>query len=148
MDHSGVIIIGGGPAGSTAASLLAAGGTRVLVLEKERFPRFHIGESMLPQSGPVWQRLGVLEAMKARDMVKHGARFVCSQTERETTYSFEVAFDASAKSALQVPRADVDDMLLRRSEALGAEVRHLWGPRCAPWRTTRSGSIATAATAG
>jgi flavin-dependent dehydrogenase len=126
MNHLDAIIIGGGPAGSTAASLLAAGGARVLVLEKERFPRFHIGESMLPQSRPIWQRLGVLEAMNERYMVKHGARFVCSRTERETTYYFDDAFDASAKSAFQVPRADFDDLLLRRSEALGAEVRHLW----------------------
>ncbi len=121
-----VIIIGGGPAGSTAASLLATGGARVLVLEKEQFPRFHIGESMLPQSHKIWERLGVLETMYERYMVKYGARFVCSRTERETTYYFEDAFDASVKSAFQVQRADFDDMLLRRSEALGAEVRHRW----------------------
>src|SRR3954470_22731005 len=111
MNHLDAIIIGGGPAGSTAASLLAAGGARVLVLEKERFPRFHIGESMLPQSRPIWERLGVLDTMNERYMVKHGARFVCSRTERETTYYFDGAFDSSATSAFQVPRADFDDML-------------------------------------
>ncbi len=67
------IIIGGGPAGSTAATLLARAGRRVLVLERERFPRFHIGESLLPYSMPVFERLGVREVLDRTFLHKHGA---------------------------------------------------------------------------
>lgn len=126
MESVDVLVIGGGPAGSTVASLLAKGGVRALVLEKEHFPRFHIGESMLPQSLKIWKRLGVVEKMHERYMVKHGARFLCSRTERVQTYSFADAFDSSVDYAFQVPRADFDQMLLEHSANLGATVRHGW----------------------
>jgi len=124
-----VLVIGGGPAGSTVATLLAKEGVDTLVLEKDSFPRFHIGESMLPQSMKIWQRLGVMDKLHARYIVKHGARFLCSRTERQQSYFFEEAFDASVAYAFQVPRADFDELLLRHSEESGAKVRHGWEVR-------------------
>src|SRR5687768_7700851 len=71
-----VLIIGGGPAGSTAAALLAEKGRRVVLLEKDRHPRFHIGESLLPQNLRLFDRLGIRDAVAAIGVHKPGARFV------------------------------------------------------------------------
>ena len=71
-----VAIIGGGPAGSTAAALLAQAGRRVVVLEREAHPRFHIGESLLPRNLDILQRLGVLDAVRRIGVHKPGAEFV------------------------------------------------------------------------
>ncbi len=117
-----VIVAGGGPAGSTTASFLRKHGRTVLVLEKERFPRFHLGESLLPCGGEVWDELGVSEEMKRRYILKPGARFIHSESGLTQTYYFSDAIRPDHPFAYEVPRADFDDMLLRRSEALGAEV--------------------------
>ena len=71
-----VVVIGGGPAGSTASTLLAARGHRVVLLEKEAHPRFHIGESLLPANLPLFEQLGVAERMNEIGMPKWGATFV------------------------------------------------------------------------
>src|SRR5262245_15693300 len=126
MEKFDVVIVGGGPAGSTTATLLAKAGAKTLVPEKEQFLRFHIGESMLPQSVKVWRRLGVLDRLRERYIVKYGARFMCCRTERTQSYYFADAFDSSVDFAFQVPRADFDDTLLRHSEESGATVRHNW----------------------
>jgi flavin-dependent dehydrogenase len=70
-----VAVIGGGPAGSTAATLLSKLGHKVVVLEKEHHPRFHIGESLLPMNLPVFERLGVLDKVRAMGVHKPGADF-------------------------------------------------------------------------
>ncbi len=119
-----VAIIGGGPAGSTAATLLAQRGRSVLVLEREKFPRFHIGESLLPFSMATFSRLGVAGKIEAAGyVVKHGAEVSSSDGERETRFYFKNAFRSPAATAIQVPRADFDKLLLDHSRACGAEVR-------------------------
>jgi flavin-dependent dehydrogenase len=98
----------------------------VLVLEKARFPRFHLGESLLPQSMPVLEELGLMEEMHRRFLVKRGANFHESGTGRTSRYDFAEAFDKSVTFAFEVPRDEFDDLLLRRAEALGATVREGW----------------------
>ncbi len=118
-----VIVAGGGPAGSTTASFLRKHGRSVLVLEKERFPRFHLGESLLPCGGEVWDDLGVSDEMKRRYIHKPGARFIHNESGLTQTYYFSEAIRPDHPFAYEVPRADFDNLLLRRSEELGAVVR-------------------------
>ncbi|RYG62534.1 FAD-dependent oxidoreductase, partial [bacterium] len=86
-----VVVVGGGPGGSTTAALLAKAGVEVVVLERETFPRFHIGESMLPQSFKVWERLGVVDKLRARYLPKYGARFLDCASGRTKSYTFDDA---------------------------------------------------------
>ncbi len=118
-----VIVAGGGPGGSTTASFLRKLGRSVLVLEKERFPRFHLGESLLPCGGEIWDELGIMEEMKQRYIIKHGARFIHNESGLAQTYYFSEAIRPDHPFAYEVPRADFDNLLLRRSESLGAVVR-------------------------
>ncbi|WP_437951669.1 NAD(P)/FAD-dependent oxidoreductase [Sorangium sp. So ce296] len=125
-DRWDAIILGGGPGGSTLAASLAKLGRRSLVLERETFPRFHIGESLLPRSREVFERLGLDEKLDARFLRKYGARFLCSSTGRTRTYSFADAFDPKFEFAYQVERDVFDQLLLRHAAELGAEVRESW----------------------
>src|ERR1700723_271519 len=90
-----ILIIGGGPAGSTAAILLAEKGYRVVVLEKARHPRFHIGESLLPANLPILERLGVTEKVRAIGMEKWGAEFISHWDGRGQEFQFANAWDKS-----------------------------------------------------
>jgi flavin-dependent dehydrogenase len=121
-----VAVVGGGPAGSTTAALLAQRGLAVAIFERDRFPRFHIGESMLPQSTPVWAELGVVEELEARFIRKYGARFVDAATGDEQSYRFAEAFDPSVTFAYEVPRAEFDDLLLRNAVRRGAQLFERW----------------------
>ena len=115
-------IIGGGPAGSTAAVLLAMKGRRVVVFEKEKFPRFHIGESLLPHSLRAFDRLGVRETMNARYLPKFGGEIATACGSRALSFLFENGFRSTVQSAYQVERADFDKMLLDHAAKTGAEV--------------------------
>jgi geranylgeranyl reductase family protein len=120
--HYDVAIIGGGPAGSTAATTLAKKGRNVIVLEKEKFPRFHIGESLLPYSMAAFERLGVREKLDARFLPKYGAEICTSCGQGRVQFSFRNAYRAKYEKAYQVTRADFDKLLLDHAAASGATV--------------------------
>jgi len=117
-----VLVIGGGPAGSTASTLLARQGHQVVLIDKDHHPRFHIGESLLPANMPLLDELGVGEAVRAIGMLKPGAEFVSPQHSHTQTYYFADAWDKSQPTAYQVKRADFDHILLRNAQAEGVEV--------------------------
>jgi len=117
-----VVVIGGGPAGSTVAALLAEKGWDVAVLERDRHPRFHIGESLLPHNNRLFERLGVLDQVREVGLVKHGAMFNSPAHPASRTFYFSDAIDPSAPSAFQVHRADLDHILLRNAARKGAAV--------------------------
>ena len=117
-----VLIIGGGPAGSTAAALLAGRGRRVLLLDKDRHPRFHIGESLLPRNLAIFDRLGLRERIAALGTFKPGAEFVADDSGRQVTFSFASGLDRRYTHSYQVPRAAFDATLLDHARAAGAMV--------------------------
>ena len=133
-----VLIVGGGPAGSTAATLLAERGYHVVLLEKTHHPRFHIGESLLPANLPLFERLGVAERIRAIGMVKHGAEFVSMYDGRQETFHFADGWNKRLPFAYQVRRSEFDAILIRRAAEQGAvviegcrarEVEFATGPR-------------------
>lgn len=120
---SDVIIIGGGPGGSTAAIKLAEKGYKVTLLEKARHPRFHIGESLLPANLPLFESLGIAEDIRAVGMQKWGAEFVSPwHAVRSQTFEFTEAWNKSLPFAYQVRRSQFDEILIRRAAACGAHV--------------------------
>ena len=120
MFNSEVLVIGGGPAGSTVAALLAERGRDVVLLEKERHPRFHIGESLLPLNMPLFERLGVAEEVRRIGMVKRGAEFVSPWHAQPQTFQFDEQLDKSYPYAYQVRRSQFDEILFRNAARKGA----------------------------
>jgi len=119
-----VIVIGGGPCGATASALLAEKGHRVILLEKEKFPRYHVGESLMPFCYFTLKRLGVLEEMEKQAFVKkHSVQFVSKEGKISDPFYFFQHFDHPAATTWQVERSVFDNMLLRNAEAKGVEVR-------------------------
>jgi flavin-dependent dehydrogenase len=118
-----VLIIGGGPAGSSAAIVLAERGHRVIQIEKSRHPRFHIGESLLPANLPIFERLGVAKQVEAIGMQKWGAEFVSPwHGGRGETFNFAEGWNKSMPFAYQVRRSEFDEILIRRSAQQGVQV--------------------------
>jgi flavin-dependent dehydrogenase len=118
------VVVGGGPGGSSAATALARRGRRVLLLERDQFPRFHIGESQLPWSNEIFDALGVKDAIAGAGFVhKWGASFWTMDGGVEQYADFAERWEIPTPQTFQVPRATFDDLLLRHSEKSGVDVR-------------------------
>ena len=119
-----VIVIGGGPAGSAAAAVLAEKGRRVVLLEKERFPRYHIGESLIPHCWFPLQRLGLVERLDAAGFAvhKHSVQFVRLDGHRYKPFYFFEHSEHDSSRTWQVVRAEFDQMLLDNAREKGAHV--------------------------
>jgi flavin-dependent dehydrogenase len=117
-----VLVIGGGPAGSTIAALLAQKGKQVVLLEKDQLPRFHIGESLLPLNLPLFERLGVAEDVRRIGVYKPGAEVISDEHGVATTFRFANNPHLSVDHSYHVKRADFDKLLLDNSRRLGATV--------------------------
>jgi flavin-dependent dehydrogenase len=117
-----VLVGGGGPGGSTIAALLAERGKHVVLVEKEKHPRFHIGESLLPLNLPLFEKLGVAADVARIGMAKYGAEFVSPQHARTSLVDFADAWDKRFPYAYQVRRSEFDHLLLQNAARKGAEV--------------------------
>src|SRR6266481_1309855 len=118
-----VVVIGGGPAGSTVSTLLAQHGVRVKLYERERFPRFHIGESLIPETYWVFQRLKMLDKMKASPFVKkHSVQFVSGSGKLSAPFYFWDNKPHECSQTWQVIRSEFDLMILQNAEEQGVEV--------------------------
>ncbi|HUR44249.1 MAG TPA: NAD(P)/FAD-dependent oxidoreductase [Candidatus Saccharimonadales bacterium] len=119
-----VVIIGGGPAGSSAAAMLAEKGRRVLILEREKFPRYHIGESLLPFTFQPLERLGLIEKMRKSAFVKkYSVQFVSPTGKASQPFYFFNRYDReTVAQTWQVLRSEFDQMLLDHAREKGAKV--------------------------
>lgn len=138
-----VLVIGGGPAGATAAAILAEAGRDVVLLDKDRHPRFHIGESLLPRNLAIFDRLGVRERIHALGVFKPGAEFVADSTGEQTVFSFAEGLDRRFTHCYQVPRAAFDAALLDNARHRGARVAEATRVRALDLIPT-GGAVATA----
>ena len=117
-----VLVVGCGPAGSTISTLLAQQGRDVAVVDKQHHPRFHIGESLLPQNMPILERLGVWEELNQIGIRKDAAEFESHAHKKTVRFQFAEAFDKRWPHAFQVRRSEFDHMLLRNAASKGARV--------------------------
>ena len=127
-DACDALVIGGGPAGSTVAALLAEKGHHVILLEKERFPRFHVGESLVPGIWDVWERLGIVGAIEQSGfVVKRGVNFAMFDAPEDVqllTGEYPEYF--ARPYAFHVERARFDELLLNHARQRGADAREGW----------------------
>ncbi len=117
-----VAVIGGGPAGSTAATKLSKLGRSVKLFEQTQHPRFHIGESLLPQNLEIFEELGVLDSVQDIGVLKPGADFTTLTSEAHVSFRFAEALTPQFKHAYQVRRSEFDHLLLRNAQEKGVDV--------------------------
>ncbi len=122
MNQFDVIIIGGGPTGSTAASFLADKGYRTLVLEKEQFPREHVGESLIPASYDSLLKLGVIEDLEKISPRKPGVNFIANDGKSQSLWCFKNVVNDKSYLSFHVKRSEFDKLLLDNSKKKGANV--------------------------
>lgn len=115
------VIIGAGPAGVTTATLLAQKGRRVLVLEKERFPRYRIGESLIPYCYFTLERLGMIDKLNASFQKKHSVQFVTPDGKVTAPFYFQKHIDHALAQTWQVERSEFDQMMVDNAKAHGVE---------------------------
>ncbi|HTU91116.1 MAG TPA: tryptophan 7-halogenase, partial [Gemmataceae bacterium] len=119
-----VVVIGGGPAGSTVSTLLAQHGLKVQLFERDRFPRFHIGESLIPETYWVLQRLKMLDKMKASPFVKkYSVQFINAEGKESAPFYFHDNKPHECSQTWQVIRSEFDTMMLDNAREQGVEVR-------------------------
>jgi flavin-dependent dehydrogenase len=118
-----VLVVGGGPAGTTIATFLQRLGHRCLLLERSTFPRYHIGESLVPHTWGTLGRLGLLDALRASSFpVKRSVRFVGSSGHEAAPFYFSETIDGEAASTWQVERGEFDELCVQNARASGVEV--------------------------
>src|SRR5688500_15361512 len=118
-----VAVIGGGPAGSTTSTILAQGGLTVGLFEREKFPRFHIGESLIPETYWVLKRLNMLEKMKqSHFVVKASVQFVNQHGKMSAPFYFTEHNPHECSQTWQVRRSEFDEMMLQNAREHGVEV--------------------------
>ncbi|HVR75890.1 MAG TPA: NAD(P)/FAD-dependent oxidoreductase, partial [Planctomycetota bacterium] len=122
-----IVIIGGGPAGSTAAAVLALQGVKPVLLEREQFPRFHIGESLMPETYWTFERIGMLERLGASDFPKkYSVQFISESGKASKPFYFKDHNPHACSTTWQVDRSGFDAMLLENAREKGADVRMGW----------------------
>jgi flavin-dependent dehydrogenase len=138
-----VIILGGGPTGSTAGMVLASEGIESILLESEPHPRFHVGESLLPHSLPAFDRLGVHDAIRAlpHTVVKPGATFCSHDGAEASDYWFDESLPPVIPHAYNVRRDEFDELLLRTAASRGVDVREGWKAVAPVWEGRRLAGV-------
>ena len=121
MKQCDVLVIGGGPAGSTVSALLAEKGWSVTQLEKDSHPKFHIGESLLPMNLPILKRLGILEQTEEIGIRKYGVEFNCPTRDKPKTYHFENALNRNHPYSYEVQRDKFDKILFDNARQKGVD---------------------------
>ncbi len=123
MKKHDVIIVGGGPGGSMAGTVLAQAGLDVAIIEREVYPRFHIGESLLPASMPLFKKTGFFEVLNSGKYIsKCGARFIDYRNEDQIYFGFNDGFNTEIPTAFEVERCEFDRDILNYAVSSGANL--------------------------